>query len=137
MKHRRAFALRDSIDAETFGGSFAMPDGSTFRVDDALREQNGIIVTDDPPLIDALSAYIAVKEVPVPKDQTGYDGMTVEQLDAELSTRENVTLAADAKKSDKIAALYADDQRRIDEQTANDAAAAAASIENAEEGAQS
>ena len=134
MKHRRAFALRDNIDAATFGGSVAMPDGSTFRVDDALVETNGVVVTDDATLIDVLLGYIAVKEVPVPKEHAGYDGMTVEELDAEIALRENIELADNAKKADKINALYADDERAVAERAKNDADAAEAAIVNAEEG---
>lgn len=128
MQTRRAFALRDSIDADTFGGSVALPDGSTFRIDDALVEGGGIIVTDDVALISSLDGYIALKQVAVPKELAGYDGMNVEELDAIIATRDGITLPDNPKKSDKIAALLADDQRIIDEQTTSDAAAAEASI---------
>lgn len=137
MQTRRAFALRDSIDADTFGGSVALPDGSTFRVDDALVEGGGIIVTDDVTLISALDGYIALRSVAVPKELAGYDGMNVEELDAEIAARgDSITLPDSPKKADKIAALIADDARIIDEQTATDAAAAEASIVTNDGGAE-
>lgn len=136
MQTRRAFALRDSLDADTFGGSVSLPDGTTFRVDDALVEGKGLIVTDDPNLIAALDGYIALRAAAVPKELAGYDGMTVDELDALIATRENIALPDNPKKSDKIAALVADDHRIIDEQTATDAAAAEASIVTNEGGAE-
>lgn len=133
MQHRRAFALRDSIDATTFGGSFAMPDGSTFRVDDALRETGGVIVTDNPALIDALGAYPALKSVAVPKEHAGYDGMTKDQLEAIVAERA-VPVDPGATKKQLVDALLADDQRIADEQNATDAAAAEASVANVDGG---
>ena len=131
MQHRRAFALRDSLDAETFGGSVAMPDGTTFRVDDALAETGGMIVTGDPALIGVLSEYNALKQVPVPEEHAGYDGMKVAELDALIAER-GISVPEGAVKADKVAALYADDQ--ADEGSTTDAAAAEASIVNAEGG---
>lgn len=80
MQHTRAYALRDGIDADLFGGSVTNRDGTTFDVAAALAEGGGQIVTDDPSLIDALDTYEPLKHVTVPEEARGYDAMSKDEL---------------------------------------------------------
>lgn len=80
MQTVRAFELIDSLDAELFGGSVTMPDGTSFDVGAALSEGGGIIVTDDETLITILDGYTALKRAAVPEDQRGYDGLKKDEL---------------------------------------------------------
>lgn len=117
MLTTRAFELIESIDAELFGGSVTLGDGTSYDVAAALAEGNGIIVTDDERLIDALDAYVPLKRAVVPEDQRGYDGMKKPDLVAEIEkrnaddTRENVDVDLDANKETLISALRIADEK--------------------------
>jgi hypothetical protein len=64
------YQLASEFDAKTFGGSFALRDGSTYDVAKALKDGGGKIVTDDEHLITALDIYHGVQRAgssPAPK----------------------------------------------------------------------
>lgn len=133
MEHKRAFALREAVDPELFGGSVAMPDGSTFSIHDALVEHDGIIVTDDPNLIAALDVYPDLKNVGVPDESKELDKLTVDTL-RELAASEQppIELGDATKKQQIIDQIVAERQRRRDDANATDADEANASLDDNE-----
>lgn len=117
MHTTRAYALRDGIDAETFGGSVTLRDGSTLDVASALVNGGGVIVSDDEHVNDTLDGYAPLKRVPVPADRIGYDGMKKSELVDEIErrnaddTRENVDVDVTANKEVLISALRIADEK--------------------------
>lgn len=67
MSDKITFVLASEYDSKTFGGSFALRDGSLYDVAAALKEGSGKIVTDDEHLITALDVYHGVERADAPK----------------------------------------------------------------------
>lgn len=116
MQTVRAFELREGLDAETFGGSATLPDGTSLDLAAALAEGDGVIVTGDENTIVALDSHTALKRAAVPEDQRGYDGMLKADLVAEVDRRNAadddrpaIELPDNATKEQIISALVADD----------------------------
>jgi hypothetical protein len=67
MSDKITFVLAEEYDSKTFGGSFALRDGSLFDVAAALKDGSGKIQTDDEHLITALDVYHGVVREGAPK----------------------------------------------------------------------
>lgn len=63
-----AFALRSEFFLSTYGCVVHVRDGLLFDVGAALREGDGVIVTDDSQVVDALRETHSVVQIPVPQD---------------------------------------------------------------------
>jgi hypothetical protein len=118
----RAFELREDVDAELFGGSVTLADGTAFDVGAALEEGGGVIVTNDTHLIGALDLYPALKRAAVPPNATpleadvDWNTKTVADLEAEIERRnadrdddEKIEVAPPGNKPELVAAIAADD----------------------------
>lgn len=64
---QQAFELKESHKDDTFAGSFALADGKTFDLAEALKKGEGVIATDDPQVIATLSDHEAFKTTTVPE----------------------------------------------------------------------
>jgi hypothetical protein len=64
----RAYELREGVDPDLFGGSVTTPDGKSFDIGAALKEGNGVIVTNDDFLKAAFAAYEPLKSTTVPEN---------------------------------------------------------------------
>lgn len=104
MTSTRAYALREEYDADTFGGSVTLGDGTAFDVAASLDLGGGVIVTDDEGLIVALDAYPALKRVAVPEGQGGYDSLKKDDLE-KLASDRGVEIPDNATKAQIIDAL--------------------------------
>jgi hypothetical protein len=62
---RVAFALTAEY-ADNYGGGIIVAGDRDYNVKAELDAQDGIIVTDDPAVITALTDYVALERVPVP-----------------------------------------------------------------------
>jgi hypothetical protein len=60
------YQLAAEYDAKTFGGNFALNDGSLYDVAAELKKGNGSITTDDEHLITALDVYHGVDRASAP-----------------------------------------------------------------------
>ena len=56
-----SFQLASEYDAKTFGGNFALGDGTLYDVAAELKKGNGTITTSDEHLITALDVYHGVE----------------------------------------------------------------------------
>ncbi len=69
MADAQAFALKESVK-DFAGGTIAVaPNGHALDVKARLDNNNGVIVTSDDMEIAALTAYPALKSVPVPTEK--------------------------------------------------------------------
>lgn len=107
MTDLRAYALREPYELETFGGSVALPDGSTFRVDDALVDGDGLIVTGDPAKITILDSYEATVDAGLPDMRKRLDGYTIAELRA-FADENFVELGNAERKSDILDVIAGD-----------------------------
>ena len=70
MAESVTYKLTGDYDAKTFGGNFALGDGTLYDVAKALKDGNGSITTSDESLITALDVYDAVDRAAPAKPTT-------------------------------------------------------------------